>query len=424
MKHSYQSFLSELEFVKKYTLGVAMSRSNQEVYTPVGLAQDMLSKIPKDFWSSPKNCVMDPCVKSGIFLMESIEKFMHGLKSWEPSVEKRFKHIIENQIYGFCCSSWAHKMTNKSIFGDMLYNGHIYNHEFLDSNGETSIIVKKLIKNMKFDCIIGNPPYQTKVGNRKTEPLWHLFVKNSIESLQDGGYLCFVHPSGWRNVDGRFNDTKNLIVSKDVEYLETHNKSDGIKTFGATTSYDWYILKNSPSFKKTTVKFQDGFIKIIDLNAMSFIPNGSYDKIASLLAKNGEAAAEIIHSYSEYETRKPHISKQKIGNFIHPCAYIVKTDNSLELVYSNVKKVHFGTPKLIWGNGGCEMGSFLDKDGKYGLTQFCYAIVDYPKNLNNIKKAFDSKEFRNLMKCCTDSSGNINHKVLALFRKDFWKDFI
>ena len=423
MKHSYQSFLSELEFVKKYTLGVAMSRSNQEVYTPVGLAQDMLSKIPKDFWSSPKNCVMDPCVKSGIFLMESIEKFMHGLKYWEPSVEKRFKHIIENQIYGFCCSSWAHKMTNKSIFGDMLYNGHIYNHQFLDFNGETSILVKKLIKNMKFDCIIGNPPYQTQTdGNSR--PIWHLFVENSIKNLEDGGYLCYVHPSGWRNVEGAFKNVGNLIKSKDVEYLEIHDEKDGMNTFGAMTRYDWYVLKNSPSSKKTSVKFQDGSTKIIDLNALSFIPNGSYDKIVSLLSGNSGNKINILYN-CDYHHQKEYVSKEKTGKFKYPVFYCINQGDKSTIFYSSEKRGHFGISKFIWSNGYIpSFGCVVDPKGEYGMTQFCYAIVDEPKNLDNIKKAFDSKAFRDLMFDCKMSENSLNRKVLALFRKDFYKDFI
>lgn len=367
------------------------------------LVNEMVSKLPETLFLSDSTTFLDPSMASGQYVA-AIEQRLRTHGHSDENIKSRVFGVEKNML-----------RVNYAIKKNKLVGTYS-----VDVNDIPSI----LIGYMKFDCIVGNPPYQRKVGPNNTEPLWHIFVDKSITALTEGGYLCYVHPSGWRDVTGRYDKTKNLIISKDIQYLEIHNKLDGIKTFGATTSYDWYILKNSPSVKKTTVKFQDGSTKIIDLNALSFIPNGSYDKIVSLLAKNGEDVVKIIHSYSEYETRKPHIRKEKIGNFIYPCAYIVKTDNSLELVYSNVKKAHFGTPKLIWGNGGCGMGSFLDRDGKYGLTQFCYAIVDDSKNLNDIKKSFDSEEFRNLMKCCADNSGNINRKVLALFRKDFYKDFI
>jgi hypothetical protein len=94
--------------------------------------------------------------------------------------------------------------------------------------------------------------------------------------------------------------------------------------------------------------------------------------------------------------------------------------------FSNTNKNgHFGIPKLIWGNGRVKsVGSYLDTNGECGLTQFTYAIVDEPKNLTKIKTAFDSKEFRELMRLCSVGDMSINRKVIATFRKDFYKQFL
>jgi hypothetical protein len=253
-------------------------------------------------------------------------------------------------------------------------------------------------------------------------------VQKSIESIKPSGILCFVHPSGWRNVDGKYKETGNIITSKNVRYLEIHNEKDGMNTFGAETRYDWYVLKNEPSENKTIVKFQDGEIKTIDLTNCKFIPNGSYDKIQSLLAKSGETSCkvmydrtqygtdkenmskdkiEIIHSYSEYETRKDFINKEKTVKFKYPVVYTVAKGDKINLWYSSEKKGHFGVPKLIWSNGRIiSIGCIVDKDGKYGLSQFAYGLVESPENLESIKNIFDSAEF------------------LELFKKDFWKEFL
>ena len=37
---------------------------------------------------------------------------------------------------------------------------------------------------MKFDVVIGNPPYQTNnPGETKTQPIWHKFVEKSFCNL-------------------------------------------------------------------------------------------------------------------------------------------------------------------------------------------------------------------------------------------------
>ena len=48
---------------------------------------------------------------------------------------------------------------------------------------------------MKFDVIIGNPPYQDSSTESKDKKLWTKFVFKSLELLSDEGYLCFLTPN-------------------------------------------------------------------------------------------------------------------------------------------------------------------------------------------------------------------------------------
>ena len=368
-----------------------------------GLVNEMVAKLPETLFLSDSTTFLDPSMASGQYVT-AIEQRLRKHGHSDENIKSRVFGVEKNML-----------RVNYAIKKNKLVGTYS-----VDKNDIPSI----LICNMKFDCIIGNPPYQTQTdGNSR--PIWHLFVENSIKNLEDGGYLCYVHPSGWRNVEGAFKNVGNLIKSKDVEYLEIHDEKDGMNTFGAMTRYDWYVLKNSPSSKKTSVKFQDGSTKIIDLNALSFIPNGSYDKIVSLLAKSNKDAVNIIYDRTEYGTDKKNMSKEKTGKFKYPCFYCINKGDVASLFYSSEKKGHFGISKFIWSNGYIpSFGCIVDPNGEYGMTQFCYAIVDEPKNLNNIKKAFDSKTFRDLMFDCKMSENSLNRKVLALFRKDFYKDFI
>jgi len=112
------------------------------------------------------------------------------------------------------------------------------------------------------------------------------------------------------------------------------------------------------------------------------------------------------------------------GDFVYPCIYTIIKDGTINLWWSSVKKGHFGIPKVMWSNGQASPAT-LDIDGKYGLTQFAYAIIDDMDNLKNIELAMKSDKFIKLMKNCYMSSGNrFDRKVLSTFRKDFWKEFI
>lgn len=58
-------------------------------------------------------------------------------------------------------------------------------------------------RNMKFDVVVGNPPYQErKEGYKKSQDMWPFFVESAVEILKENGTLALIHPPGWRNSGG------------------------------------------------------------------------------------------------------------------------------------------------------------------------------------------------------------------------------
>lgn len=412
------------EYVK---VGEVEKKAFGEVMTPISLVQDMLDTLPKEVWSNPNLKFLDPCAGCGIFPSVIINRLMYGLKEFEPNEELRYKHIVENQLY-------VGELQAKNMFLFLCafdpndeYSLNVYNGSFLDEGFDNH--TREIWGIEKFDVIVMNPPYQElKEGNKKSQPLWDKFVKKSIENcLVEEGYFVAVHPSGWRNVDGMFKETQKLLKSKQVLLLEIHNEKDGLKTFGAETRYDFYCVKNSPSNNfLTTIKCQDGTIENVNISQMEFIPNGMFVDVFKLIAKDGEIKVDSIGDSSYHTQRIERIKDEKTLEFKYPCVYHVKNGDKVTLKYSNINnKGHFGIPKLIWSNFRIiSAGSIVDVNGEFGMTQFAYAIIDEPDNLSLIKKAFDSKKFRDLMEVCAGGDSIINRKAISTFRKDFWKEFL
>jgi hypothetical protein len=386
------------------------SKELGEVFTPTFLINDMLDTLPNDVWSNSNLKWLDPCAGHGNFPIIIVERLMQGLSEVIPDDVDRYNHIIKNMLYMVDIQA-----DSCDIIREIYPDGNIFNLSFLDDN-ELGM----------FDLIIANPPYQTSnEGETKTHPIWQKFVQNSFEHLVEGGYLCMVHPGGWRNIDGKFKDTQKLLVSKQMLYLELHDTKDGVRTFGAHTSYDFYCIKNEPNNGYVTkIKCVDGTIEYADLSKMEFIPNGMFAEFEKLRAKDREEKVEVLGD-SSYHTQRPHMSKEQTDEFKYPCAYTIMK-NETKSWYSNTnKKGHFGIPKLIWGNGRIKsVGSHIDIDGENGLTQFAYAIIDEPQNLVKLKNVFDSIEFRTLMENGSIGDMSINRKIIATFRKDFWKEFL
>jgi hypothetical protein len=375
--------------------------SKGEVFTPIGLVRMILDKIPNEVWTNPNSIFIDPCMGKGVFLIEIVRRLV--------------------DIYGY-----SEEDAKSRVFG---YDIRVKYVNYLKRRGYKNVFHKDSLKElfkMKFDVVLGNPPYQKETGAANAENLWPKFVQKSFEICKDGGYVSLIHPSGWRNVSGEFKNTQELIKSKQVKYIEIHDEKDGMKIFNATTSFDWYVIKNieSDNLLKTTIKGFDGKIDKINIKNLQFIPNGNFSTISSLIANDNQERVQIL-SNSSYHHQRKYMSKIKTENHIYPCVYSIIKGEIINLIYSNTKdKGHFGIPKVIWSNG---MASppIVDENGKYGLTQYAYAIVDDVKNLTEIKRVMESDVFLNLITYCYMSNGDrFNRKILATFRKNFWKEFL
>jgi len=397
-------------------------KTHGEVMTPFELVKDMLNTLPSDVWSNPNLKWLDPANGVGPFPALVIYKLMNGLKEWQPNDELRYKHIIENMIY--VCELQPKNMFLWLCAIDYKddYKTNIYCGSFLDNGFEYHM--KEVWNVNKFDIIIGNPPYQElKIGNTKSQPLWHLFVEKSLDMLVKGGYITMVHPSGWRNVDGAFKKTQKKMLENNIIYLEIHSFKDGLKTFGAKIDYDFYLIQKERTNIKTKIKSIDGNLYNVEIFNKEFIPSDSIDRVYSLVAKNGEERVNIINN-SSYHHQKEYMSKEKDNTYKYPCVYMVKSGLNIVCWFSNINnKGHFNLPKVIFGNGACDV--MIDGNGEYGLTEFASGIVDSVENLENIKKCLDNKDFINNIMNYRDGLGNkYNRKVISLFRKDFWKEFI
>ena len=405
------------QLIDEYLIPQELEKNtNAEISTPYKLRRDMIDKVPKIFWKSIKK-VFEPCAGKGGFIIDIIDKFMIGLKETIPDEKLRYKTIIEECLY-------FSDINPTNIFTCKLLIDHNNEYNLNYNEGDTlEIDIQEKWGIDGFDAVIGNPPYQIKVGPIKTHPIWNLFTKKFIDLLNKNGYILFVHPSGWRSPDSVFKDVYDKIMSKNLIYLNMNDFQKGKEVFGLGTNFDYYLLQNNNI--KQNVKIVDIYDNEydIDLSIMSFIPSGGFELYEKVLSLNGEEKVKVLQDYSSYETRRKWISKNKSEEYKYPCCYTITAKHGMKCVYSSKKKGHFDISKIIWSNG---IGTYpiIDKDGEYGLTQFSYAIVDTPENLEKISIAMNNEKFINLMKFVMFQAHKYNYKVIGLFKKDFWKEFI
>lgn len=298
--------------------------------------------------------------------------------------------------------------------------------EFKNKNIKGRVInMAKIKKGMKFDVVIMNPPYQAPqvIKNEKGitgggSTLWDKFLETAIEDMvKDDGYVVSINPSGYRTPNHRLWNK----IKKGIRRIEMHDHKEGQRVFGKGTRFDELVYSKNGG--GTKVVDEDGNSFDLDLDDWSFLPNGCLELFEKLIAKDGEKRLEILHSYSDYETRKPWMSREKHDKYKYPCIYMINSKNEPTFYWSSKKDAHFGVPKVIFVTG-CSSGFMLDLEGKYGLTQFARGIINDQKNLEKIYDALMSEKWKVARKALFIAENSVSKDAMACLRKDFWKEFI
>ena len=90
--------------------------SNDEVFTPPGLVNDILDLLPAELWSNPNAKFLDPVSKSGVFLREMAKRLMKGLETQIPDKQERINHIFSQQLYGIAITELTALLSRRSVY--------------------------------------------------------------------------------------------------------------------------------------------------------------------------------------------------------------------------------------------------------------------------------------------------------------------
>ena len=120
--------------------------SNDEVFTPPELANQVLDMLPNELWSDANATFLDPCCKSGVFLREIAKRLIVGLADQIPDLQERVDHIFQKQLFGIAITELTSLLSRRSLYCSKWPNGKYSVTRFESAEGEQKMLVLRRIQ--------------------------------------------------------------------------------------------------------------------------------------------------------------------------------------------------------------------------------------------------------------------------------------
>lgn len=274
--------------------------SNSEVVTPSNVADDMVALLPKGKLDKDSK-FLDIASKQGEFAC---------------ALYKRFGDKIKNNIYAVPTSNLTYEFTRKvfellnipieNIFSD--FNAY----DLIGENKETYI---KILLEMKFDAIVGNPPYQMRDGggmqtgssSGSAIPLYHKFVAQSKKL--NPKYISMIIPSRWfsggRGLDDFRDDMlKDHHIAKIVDFSDSRECFTNVDIAGGVCYFLRYLNHNGRCViinKEKNMSYQS--VRYLDEFPVFVRHAIAVDIINKVLSKCEETMDNLVYSSKPFGFR-------------------------------------------------------------------------------------------------------------------------
>jgi hypothetical protein len=239
-------------------------RGPVDISTPVALVNEMLDQLWKHVKITPEMKFLDPACGRGTFLRQLLIRLIQEpcLVTKFPSLSDREAYIRQSMLYGFeIDAAFVHVLQRQGYVNVTLQNALEYK------------------VGMKFDVVIGNPPYQDPNDNVRSNPLWSRITLLAFSLLKKGGALAFITPPMWMSGADEQSPTKkreivDIFFKNKLVYLRPDASAKYFPRVGTKAASYVVIKGEAPTDKTLLLRGEDH--SSIDTSKVEMLPLGDF----------------------------------------------------------------------------------------------------------------------------------------------------
>ena len=208
---------------------IPAQKSNQ-IFTPREVVNKMLNTLEAEnpgIFSNPNLTFCDLHTKSGLYIAEIAKRLNRGLENQIPDEKVRIKHILENQLFAFAPTQIVYDIVSNYIYGGFPK----ISRQNLKKKDLTEQFKKGEPLNMKFDVVIGNPPYQEETKDTSDKPIYNYFMS---EAYKFADKVCFITPARFLFNAGKTPKKWNTKMLNDEHLKVAYYEQDSSNVFPNT----------------------------------------------------------------------------------------------------------------------------------------------------------------------------------------------
>lgn len=313
--------------------------SNDEVFTPPALANQVLDLLPPELFKSADTKFLDPFTKSGVFLREIVKRLDKGLQDAIPDRQQRIDHILHNQVFGIAITELTALLSRRSLYCCKSANGQFSVSPFTSAEG--NILYKAVTHtwqngkcqfcgaskatydrgpeyeqyayqfihidnpekffNMTFDVICGNPPYQLSCASEKTtnngafaSAIYPQFIEQACKL--NPRYITMITPSRWMTKAGQgiSDEWVDKMISGN-HFVEIHDFLDAGECFAGVE------IKGGVNYFLYKPDYNGKCHYVLHNGDKSTVRDDYLDSLGSGIVIRDELALEIIEKVAAVE---------------------------------------------------------------------------------------------------------------------------